>query len=90
MPGMADTETRKEAINFSTPYHESIYALMVNAGTPYENATSIQDFSGASVLGQRDTMLDVVIDQIEGVNHLTAVTSVPDRCAAPDRNRPKE
>ena len=54
---------------------------MVNAGSPYENATSIQDFSGASVLGQRDTMLDVVIDQIEGVNHLTAVSSVPDMIA---------
>ena len=32
--GMADTESRKEAINFTSPYHETIYALMVNAGTP--------------------------------------------------------
>ena len=76
--GMADTEARKEAINFSTPYHETIYALMVNAGTPYENATSLADFSGASVLGQKDTALDWTIDQIPGVNHLTAVASVPD------------
>ena len=79
--GMADTETRKEAINFSTPYHESVYALMVNAGTPYENATSLADFNGASVLGQKDTALDWVIDQIEGVNHLPAVGSVPDMIA---------
>ncbi len=76
--GMADTATRKEAINFSTPYHESVYALMVNAGTVYENAASLADFSGASVLGQKDTALDWVIDQIEGVNHLPAVSSVPD------------
>ncbi len=79
--GMADTAARREAINFSDPYHSTIYGMMVNAGSPYENATSIQDFSGASVLGQRDTMLDVVIDQIEGVNHLTAVSSVPDMIA---------
>ena len=79
--GMADTEARKEAINFSTPYHETIYALMVNAGTPYENATSLADFAGASVLGQKDTALDWTIDQIEGVNHLTAVASVPDMIA---------
>ncbi len=79
--GMADTASRKEAINFSTPYHESVYALMVNAGTPYENATSLADFAGASVLGQKDTALDWVIDQIEGVNHLTAVASVPDMIA---------
>ena len=76
--GMMDTAQRREAINFSEPYKETIYAMMVNAGSAYENATSIQDFSGASVLGQRDTALDTVIDQIEGVNHLTAVASVPD------------
>ena len=80
--GMADTAARREAINFSDPYHSTIYGLMVNAGSPFENATSIQDFSGASVLGQRDTMLDTVIDQIEGVNHLTAVASVPDMIPA--------
>ena len=79
--GMMDTADRREAINFSEPYKETIYAMMVNAGSAYENATSIQDFSGASVLGQRDTALDTVIDQIEGVNHLTAVASVPDMVA---------
>lgn len=79
--GMMDTAARREAINFSDPYKETIYAMMVNAGSAYENATSIQDFSGASVLGQRDTALDTVIDQIEGVNHLTAVASVPDMVA---------
>ena len=77
----ADTESRKEAINFTSPYHETVYALMVNAGTQYENATSLADFNGASVLGQKDTALDWTIDQIEGVNHLTAVASVPDMIA---------
>ena len=85
--GMADTAARREAINFSDPYHSTIYGMMVNAGSPFENATSIQDFSGASVLGQRDTMLDVVIDQIEGVNHLTAVASVPDMIARLNQDR---
>ena len=56
--GMADTESRKEAINFTSPYHETVYALMVNAGTQYENATSLADFNGASVLGQKDTALN--------------------------------
>ena len=79
--GMADTESRKEAINFTQPYHETVYALMVNAGSDYENATSLSDFDGASVLGQKDTALDWTIDQIPGVNHLTAVASVPDMIA---------
>ncbi|MEE1110206.1 MAG: transporter substrate-binding domain-containing protein [Lachnospiraceae bacterium] len=79
--GMMDTAERREAINFTTPYHATEYGMMVNAGSPFENAASIQDFSGASVLGQKDTALDTVIDQIQGVEHLTAVSSVPDMVA---------
>ena len=76
--GMMDTAERRESINFSDPYKETIYSMMVLAGSPYENATSIQDFSGAAVLGQQGTALDDVIDQIEGVEHLSPVGSVPD------------
>ncbi len=79
--GMMDTAARREAINFSTPYHATEYGMMVNEGSPFENATTIQDFAGASVLGQKDTALDTVIDQIEGVEHLTAVSSIPDMVA---------
>ena len=49
--GMMDTAERRESINFSDPYKETIYSMMVLAGSPYENAASIQDFSGAAVLG---------------------------------------
>ncbi len=52
--------------------------MMVLADSPYLNAASIQDFSGAAVLGQQGTALDDVIDQIEGVDHLSPVGSVPD------------
>ena len=83
--GMADTESRKEAINFTAPYHETVYALMVNAGTKYEDATSLADFNGASVLGQKDTMLDTVIDEIPSVNHLTPVDSVPNQLSQLDQ-----
>ena len=73
--GMMDTAERRESINFSDPYKETIYSMMVLAGSPYENAASIQDFSGAAVLGQQGTALDDVIDQIEGVEHLSPVGS---------------
>ncbi len=79
--GMMDTAERRQAINFSDAYHETQYGMMVVAGSPFENAVSIQNFNGASVLGQKDTALDTVIDQIEGVNHLTPVSSVPDMLA---------
>ena len=76
--GMMDTAERRESINFSEPYKETIYSMMVLADSPYVNATSIQDFSGAAVLGQQGTALDDVIDQIQGVDHLSPVGSVPD------------
>ena len=75
--GMADTAERRQSINFSDPYHVTEYGIMVNSGSPYEGAQSINDFAGASVLGQKDTQLDTVIDQMEGVEHLTPVSSVP-------------
>jgi len=75
--GMADTAARREAINFSDPYHVTEYGIMVNNTSSYVNATSINDFEGASVLGQKDTQLDTVIDQMPGVEHLTPVSSVP-------------
>ena len=70
--GMMDTAERRESINFSDPYRETTYGLMVLADSPYLNATSIQDFSGAAVLGQQGTALDDVIE------HLSPVGSVPD------------
>lgn len=75
--GMADTEERRESINFSDAYHVTEYGIMVNGDSEYANATSIHDFAGASVLGQKSTKLDEVIDQMDGVNHLTPVSNVP-------------
>ena len=60
--GMMDTAERRESINFSDPYRETTYGLKVLADSPYLNAASIQDFSGAAVLGQQGTALDDVIE----------------------------
>lgn len=76
--GMADTAKRRESINFSDPYHETIYGIMVMKDSAYVNAASVDEFSGASILGQKDTQLDTVIDQMDGVTHLSPVASVPD------------
>ena len=83
--GMMDTAERRESINFSDPYHETIYGMMVMNDSQYANAASIQDFAGAAVLGQQGTALDTVIDQIPDVNHLTPVGSVPDMISRPQQ-----
>ena len=77
--GMTATPERAESIDFTDPYYVGTYGLMVQKGSEYEDATSIQDFKGAAVLGQKDTLLDTVIDEIEGVNHLNPVPTVPDQ-----------
>ncbi|MCI1666257.1 MAG: transporter substrate-binding domain-containing protein [Atopobiaceae bacterium] len=75
--GMTATDERRQSIDFSDPYFTGSFGLFVMEGSSYEGATSLADFSGASVLGQKDTMLDTVIDDIPNVNHLTPVESVP-------------
>ena len=77
--GMTATDERKESIDFTDPYYVGTYGLMVRKGSEYEKATSIQDFGGAAVLGQKDTLLDTVIDEIKDVNHLSPVPTVPDQ-----------
>ena len=82
MAGMAPTEERRQSINFSEFYSPQIeYVVLVMAGSPYASATSLEDFSGATILGQSQTMLDTVIDQIPGVNHATPVDSTSDMLA---------
>lgn len=75
--GMTATDERRQSIDFSDPYWEGHYGLLVRKDSSYASATSFDAFSGAAVLGQKDTLLDTVIDEIPGVNHLTPVDSVP-------------
>jgi putative lysine transport system substrate-binding protein/putative lysine transport system permease protein len=71
LAGMTDTPDRRESVSFTEPYYESEMVVVVANDSEYANITSIQELSGANVVGQADTIYDEVIDQINGVNHLT-------------------
>lgn len=71
--GMSPTADRKESIDFSDNYYKSDLVMVVKKGSPYENATSIQDFAGAKITAQLNTFHYTVIDQIEGVVKETAM-----------------
>lgn len=71
--GMSPTEDRKKAIDFTDSYYKSDLVMVVQKGSPYENATSIQDFSGAKITAQLNTFHYSVIDQIDGVNKQQAM-----------------
>ena len=75
--GMTDTPERRESVNFTSKYYESEMVVIVRANSDLTNITSIQDLSGYKVLGQMSTIYDEVIDQINGVTHLTPLADYP-------------
>ncbi len=76
--GMTADADREQGIDFTTPYFESEMVMIVNKDGNYIDATSLNDFSGANVIGQMNTNYDTIIDQIEGVNHLTPRSAYPE------------
>lgn len=77
--GMVDSEEHKQAAAFSDTYaiQPTEYSIMVKRDSAFAGASSLADFSGASILGQRGTKLDTVIDQIPGVSHIPPVDTIP-------------
>ncbi|HEY4543515.1 MAG TPA: transporter substrate-binding domain-containing protein [Tissierellaceae bacterium] len=77
MAGMSPTDERREAMDFTDNYYTSDLVMIVKKGSEFENAKSIQDFSGAKITGQQGTFHYVVIDQIDGVIKDTAMQDFP-------------
>lgn len=75
--GMTATDERKQQVNFTDPYYVSEEVLIVKKDSQYTSATSLEDFKGATVQGQMNTIYDEVIDQIPGVNHMPAAETFP-------------
>lgn len=75
--GMSPTEERKETIDFSDIYYKSDLVMLVKAGGSYENAETLDDFSGAKVTAQLNTFHYSVIDQIPSVNKQPAMDNFP-------------
>jgi putative lysine transport system substrate-binding protein len=75
--GMSPRADRKESIDFTDNYYRSNLVIIVQKGSKYENATSLEDFSGAKITGQLNTVHYDVIDQIPGVLKQTAMDDFP-------------
>jgi len=79
--GMSPTEERLESINFSNSYYESDHVVIVRKDSIYASATSIEDFTNAKVIGQKNTIYDDLAVQIVEANtgsvHQTALDTVP-------------
>lgn len=75
--GMSVTPDRAESVDFSAPYYDSKFVMLVREGGQYAGAQSLADFSGARIIGQKSTNYDAVIPQIPDVSHETPLATVP-------------
>ena len=73
--GMTETPERAEAVSFTTPYYESDMVIIVRKDSELTSIDDIQQLAGYNVLGQANTTYDEVIDQINGVVHMTPLAS---------------
>ena len=75
--GMTDTEERRLSIDFTDEYYRSEMVLVVKSESIYASATSLEDFKGAKIVSQKETVTDKVIADWAskyGVVHLNALT----------------
>ena len=75
--GMSVTPERAQSVDFTDSYIDDEVVIVVKKDSQYASATKLSDFSGATVLGQKDTFYDDLIAEIPDVNHLTPVATVP-------------
>lgn len=75
--GMSPTAERRESLDFTSPYYKSDLVVVVSKNGKYANAKTLDDFSGAKVTGQLNTLHYTVIDQLKGVNKQTAMENFP-------------
>ena len=74
---MSVTPARAQSADFTASYIDDEVVIVVKKDSKYAGASKLSDFTGATVLGQKDTFYDDLIDEIPQVNHLTPVATVP-------------
>lgn len=70
--GMSPTEERRKEIDFTDSYYESHLVVVVQKGSGYADAKSLDDLEGARITAQLNTFHYTVIDQIPGVDRQQA------------------
>ena len=76
--GMLDTKERREKAAFSDVYDafDNEFLIIVDKSSKYVTARTLADFSGAKIVGQGGTILDDLIAQIAGAEHMPPADSV--------------
>ncbi|MDR2538815.1 MAG: transporter substrate-binding domain-containing protein [Bifidobacteriaceae bacterium] len=70
--GMTYSDEREAGgIDFTSEYYQGDMVMLVKKGRPEASFTSLDQYKGLAVLGQKNTTYDEVIDQIPEVDHKT-------------------
>ncbi|MBQ8995552.1 MAG: transporter substrate-binding domain-containing protein, partial [Oscillospiraceae bacterium] len=64
--GMSPTEERKQTVDFTNAYYTGKKVIVVHKDSKYVNATSLEDFSGATLSAQLNSLHYDLIDQVPG------------------------
>ena len=81
--GMTADDKRRAGMDFTTPYYESEMVMIVRkSDKKVAKYNDIQQFKGKTVIGQKSTNYDTVIDQIKGVKHATPKATYPEMIVA--------
>ncbi len=85
--GMSATPERKQSLLFSKPYYDSDLVVVVQKDGKYANAKTINDFAGAKITGQLNTLHYTVIDQMTGAVKQSAMENFPAMIVALNSNK---
>lgn len=71
--GMSPTADRRESIDFSDAYYTSNLVVVVRKDGAFANATSLNDFKNAKIVGQLGTFHEQAVAQIPEVDQQTSM-----------------
>lgn len=71
--GMSPTADRRESIDFSDAYYTSNLVIVVRKDGAFANATSLEDFKNAKIVGQLGTFHEQAVAQIPEVDQQTSM-----------------
>ena len=79
--------TEREGLDFTEPYYDSEMVMIVRkSDEEMLQYDDIQQFAGKTIVGQKNTNYDYVIDQIESVNHAVPKNNYPEMIVALQKN----
>jgi len=75
--GMSNTEERRQTIDFTDNYYTSDIVIVVRRDSEYADAKTVDDFGGAKITAQLNTLHYNFLDQLTGVDKQTAMEDFP-------------